>query len=149
MIIQPYNHALFGQIAIDMGADMHAASQYAHLPYSYVATEKLSKQIDQRTLAGWLAFCDNKPAGMLIVSLSDYFFCEGKTVSDLLVYVKPEYRHTSAFYRLVRSAEEWAKRQGASSIVYGITAAHNPDVTARAYRKLGYLDRGIYLAKEL
>lgn len=70
-------------------------------------------------------------------------------VSDIGLFVLPEYRNTSASIKLVKLLEEWAKEQGASQLWLGQTTGDDPERVVKFYNRLGYKTQGFNCLKEL
>ena len=70
-------------------------------------------------------------------------------VTDIGVFVLPEYRTTSAAVKLVKHLEEWARKQGASELWLGQTTGDDPERVVKFYNRLGYQTQGFNCLKEL
>tara|TARA_R100001129_G_scaffold152652_1_gene115142 strand:- start:1036 stop:1494 length:459 start_codon:yes stop_codon:yes gene_type:complete len=80
---------------------------------------------------------------------SHYFAPKVKVAYDFIVYVHPSKRGGIAAVRLLKKYEEWAKRAGASEIVFGVSAGINNDKAEKFYRGLGYDQSAAVFKKEM
>lgn len=86
-------------------------------------------------------------AGMVVVCVVETFFGPDRMAEDLVFFVAPQHRGTSAAVRLIRMAETWAAAVGARFLRMGITTGTNTDSTARFLTRLGFSDAGMLLAR--
>jgi GNAT superfamily N-acetyltransferase len=87
--------------------------------------------------------------GYVCAVVHESIFNDKLRVSDIGLFVLPDYRHTSASIKLVRLLEEWAIKQGASQIWLGQTTGDEPDRVVKFYNRLGYKTQGFNCLKEL
>lgn len=67
-----------------------------------------------------------------------------KTCSELIVYIKPEYRGNSRrFIEAVRALERLAVDEGCVNIRLGATIGYKDDSVLKAYERLGYKVSGV------
>lgn len=92
---------------------------------------------------------DGELVGMMVICIVERFFGDGKFVTDLTLYVKPPYRGSLAFPRLVQAAERWARDQGVFKVVFGVSTEIHPQETVHAYQRMGYTLNGYTLTKWL
>lgn len=76
--------------------------------------------------------------GMALGFLVPYFFSAELYAADLVIYVAPENRGSSAALRLVKSFEDWAFGNGAREVVLGVSTGINTAQAVCVYEKLGY-----------
>lgn len=76
--------------------------------------------------------------GMMAGACAEAFFGREKYASDLVTYVKPEFRGSSAFVRLVKAFETWARAQGAIDVILGVSCELEMEKTRKVYEKIGY-----------
>lgn len=86
-------------------------------------------------------------AGMMVCVLSERWFSYEKFATDLTLYVKPEFRGTSAFPRLVGVFEQWAKAQGVHDFTLGVSTEIHPGKTVGAFERMGYTLAGYTMVK--
>lgn len=61
-----------------------------------------------------------------------------KIASDLLLYVVPELRGSSAALKLIYTYREWAKSIGCKEVRLSVASGVNQDRTCGLYKKLGF-----------
>ena len=94
--------------------------------------------------------CDaERIVGYTCAVVHECIFNDRIRVTDIGVFVLPEYRSTAAAVKLVKHLEEWAKKQGASEIWLGQTTGDNPELVVKFYNRLGYKTQGFNCLKEL
>lgn len=87
------------------------------------------------------------PIGMLAVGCVPMIFCSERTVDDVVFFVHPDWRGTTAALRMLRHMEPWAKARGATAIRMGVTTGTNPAQTIRFLDRFGYKLTGWLLTK--
>jgi GNAT superfamily N-acetyltransferase len=136
---------------LDLARAMHGESP-AYAPYPFEAKE-LSKWIALcRDADDWLciiAWEDDRPIGFMAVGAVAMLFSASQTVDDLALYVVPDRRGTTAALRLLRMMEPWAKAMGAKAIRMGVTTGINQAQTVKFLERLGYVQTGVLLTKQL
>ena len=101
-----------------------------------------------KTLA--LAACDQgRIVGFTVGIVHESIFNDRVRVSDIGVFVLPEYRASRIAKDLIGHLEKWAKEQGASEIWLGQTTGDNPELVAKYYNRLGYKTKGFNCVKEI
>jgi GNAT superfamily N-acetyltransferase len=81
---------------------------------------------------------DGKLVGVAAMMAGERWFGPERYATDLMVYVKPEYRGGRAFILLVRALESWAMDFGIEELTLGVSAGISDEVAVRAYQRLGY-----------
>lgn len=139
MLVRPAKREDIDKI-IDMVYSMLNESVYAFLPFD---REKVRR--------GIIAFIE-KPdkycffvaeegkilSGILGGYLTDYYFCQEKLACDSVLFVKPEYRGSSAAMKLVRTFRDWAASRKAREVCLGVSSGVNLERTNRFYEKMGF-----------
>lgn len=134
---------------LELGAALHAESpRYSRMPYS---PKKVARTAMFLIGAGGalVAESEGKIIGFMGSMVSEHWFSEAKIASEISFYVTPEHRLRGAAPRLLRTAEEWARGEGAEEIVTGTSTEINADTTALFYEKMGYARTGYQFAKRL
>lgn len=85
--------------------------------------------------------------GMLAVGCVPMLFSSQRTVDDIVLYVHPAWRGTTAAVRMVRHMEAWAKARGGVAIRIGITTGTNNEAAARFLERFGYERTGLLMTK--
>lgn len=70
--------------------------------------------------------------------VSEQLLSYDKYATDTGIYILPEHRGGTAFVRLVRAFEAWAKEQGATEVQLGVSTGINTDRTVCIYERLNY-----------
>lgn len=96
-----------------------------------------------------LAWDANELIGYTCGVLHENIFNERLRVTDIGVYVKPEYRAGSVSRRLIANLETWAIQQGAKELWLGQTTGDDYDQVIKYYNRLGYKTKGFNCVKEL
>ena len=96
-----------------------------------------------------LAISNNKIIGFMAVVKGVYFFSTKPKISDIGLFVLPEFRGTSAAIKLLKAVEAWAKENNISDICIGQTTAVNMEKTQQFYNRLGYKTVGFNTIKHL
>lgn len=99
---------------IRLGGRMHEESVYNYLEYSPEKCYEFGINALENDKILWLvAEIAGEVVGMLGASIQEIYFADGLVANDYLVYVVPEKRGSSVFYRLVKAYQEWADEKGA------------------------------------
>lgn len=136
------------EACVELGRALHQESpRYRDLPYNEDAIHKLAHLcFTNPDYAAFVAEKDGEVIGMLSGAISSYFFCNLKFAADFTFYVQPEFRGTSAAFRLLSAFSLWAKIMGCREVRFGVTTAIKPELAGRLYTKMGFVPEGtIYL----
>jgi GNAT superfamily N-acetyltransferase len=96
-----------------------------------------------------LAFINDELVGYTCGVLHENVFNDVLRVTDIGVFVLPQYRKLDVAKVLIEHLEKWAKDNNAKEIWLGQTTGDNVDVVAEYYRRLGFNIRGFNAVKEL
>jgi GNAT superfamily N-acetyltransferase len=121
----------------------------AEFSYARLEKHKILQLYKNPNAIAFLAIDDDKIVGFMAAMVHEYFFSNRKRVSDLGLYVLPEYRGSRAALKLVKSLETWAKQTGADDLHLGQTTAVDIDKTRQFYERLGYKTVGFNTIKHL
>lgn len=92
---------------------------------------------------------DGQIVGMVAGGAAEDFFGPDMFGADLVLYVTPEKRGSSAAMRLVRAFETWCFANPAvTEITLGVSTGVHAEATVRMYEKLGYRLIGYTLVKQ-
>ena len=133
-----------------MGEDMHNESpRFQAHQFNLQKSASLLKDIDYSE-NGILLVAEEHDTlvGMLIGIVSTLPFCDGLVANELVVYVAPEYRGSSACIKLIKRFEEWATSKGVDEIILGVSTEVEADRTHKLYERLGYTHNGTSLIKK-
>jgi len=81
--------------------------------------------------------------------LHENVFNDRLRVTDIGVYVKPEYRAGAVSKRMIDHLEKWAKEKGAKELWLGQTTGQEVTQIEKYYNRLGYTTKGFNCVKEL
>ena len=128
---------------VAMGRALHAESpRYREMRFDAEKVRRLARDMLGTLLGGntcvLVAETGGEIVGMCALVLSERWFGPDLFVTDLTVYVKPEPRGSSAFVRMVRAMEAWARAQHALELDIGVSTDIGTDRTVCAYLRLGY-----------
>lgn len=136
---------------LEMGRDMHAESpRFRDLHYSEQKVADRAHHLVIGFEGGLLvAEIEGKIVGMLAFFVGEHFFGRDKFAADMCVYVKPEHRGSTVFFRLVGAFEAWATALGVKELILGTSTGVNTDLTVRALQKVGYVPFSTGLLKKV
>ena len=92
---------------------------------------------------------DEQVVGLLGVVLTSMYFSTDIVVKDILFYVHPEFRGSSAALRMIKAAEEWGVLYGAAEAQLGVSGEIDTERTVCFFKRLGYNDCAVQLRKGL
>lgn len=105
--------------------------------------QMLGTETGRSMFALFLAWSDaGMPIGFVIGYISPHFFSTTYYAQDMALYVRPDWRGTSAAYRLLNAFKEWAVDSGAAVIRLGITTGVKEQATGRLYERMGFSRAG-------
>ncbi len=137
------------QDCIDMGRASHKESQY-HLPYDPDRVKNLYlNSINNPMYKVFLAFEADELVGGTAVQVGQYNYSYQHFVQDIVTYVYPKHRGTSAGIKLYKAVYEWAKQIGASEVRLDFQFSDNVDQMTNFYKRLGYEPNGHRYSKKV
>lgn len=68
---------------------------------------------------------------------------------ELLLYVLPEKRKTSAALRLIKAWESLARGRGAKAMSVGSSTGYRTETVMKLYERQGYAPSGVSMRKDL
>lgn len=133
---------------LELGREIHKESRFRDEPYN--------EQKCWTALDGTLRYPDNvfiayddQFRGFILVRMGFEFFNDIKRASDMALYVKPEFRGTSLFVKLIHAAEKWAKENGAFDLTINHNTGIDVEKASSSFTKLGFTEHGRIFSKEL
>jgi len=132
---------------IALGARMHDESpRFRKFDYR---PQKLRALAERVIPAGgaFVAEVSGRIVGMFVGFIAEQYFGNARYASDLLVYVAPEHRGGSAFPRLFKAWESWARSQDVDEICLGIGTEVTAERTMVLYERLGYRRAGYLMVR--
>ena len=124
-------------------------SMLSHTTLGVATLAKIRALVNSPITLAMLAIKDDVLVGFVCGVVHESVFNTTKRVSDIGLYVAPEYRSSEIAAVLVEHLETWAMRVGASQVWLGQTTGDNPRVVERFYNQLGYKTKGFNCLKEL
>jgi GNAT superfamily N-acetyltransferase len=97
----------------------------------------------------YIATADDKCVGFICGIMYENIFNDVIRVSDIGVFVLPEYRRTSIATDFINKLEQWAKMKKANQLWVGQTTGTNIEGTKLFYEKLGFELTGVNAMKEI
>ena len=130
------------QDCIEMGRESHKESQY-HLPYDPDRVRNLYlNSIKNPMFKVFLAFEADELIGGIAVSVGQYNYNWQHFVQDIVTYVYPGHRGTSAGIKLYKAVYQWAKQIGASEVRLDYQFLDENPKIEKFYERLGYKPYG-------
>lgn len=124
------------------------AEKGPHLQYDEEEVKATCRQVlgdmDREYLNIFLVYRDHEPLGFIYASCGKYLFNKQRYAQQELLYIRPAYRHTRAFLKLIRAFEEWARLR--SSVEIWMGSAHNKTL-GNILPRIGYPEVGTYHKK--
>jgi GNAT superfamily N-acetyltransferase len=138
MTIRPFRHDDVDDL-IAMSTRMHEESAYSFLPFDSPKVAKLILAYVEypETYGGFVAEAAGGLAGMIGGYVSDYFFCNEKIASDMVLFVEKKFRGTRTAFGLIRAFEQWASERGARELCMGVSTEVCTEGTGRLYEHMG------------
>lgn len=133
---------------IKLGGMIHQESRFSAEPYDMEKCWKILDATLTRPDRFFVAY-DTEFKGFALMTIGAEFFNEIKRATDLALYVKPEFRGTSLFVKLILAAEKWAKENGAVELTIKHNTGIETDKAVSSFTKLGFDDCGRIFSKEL
>lgn len=96
-----------------------------------------------------LALDEDKIVGFICGVVHESVFNETKRVTDIGLFVLPEYRVGDIATKLISHLEKWSRDQQAQQLWMGQTTGDSPRVVERFYNRLGFKTQGFNCLKEL
>lgn len=126
---------------LSLAEQMHADSQYAHIPFDAIAMTDVLSHSFCYTQTHYVAAVikEGKTVAGMIGLIEPYLFNRQYYVArDIGLFVTPNQRNAVFAKALINDFEDWAKQRGASDVVLGATAAVDFERTTDFYQRLGY-----------
>ncbi len=133
---------------LELAQRSHAESRYSVLPFDRAAAQRYVNVLDGDKAAGWVV--ENSKGqiiGFTCMQMMPFVFNSVPNPVNVITYVVPEMRHTSAFAKLITAAERWARKR-ATHMSLGISGPEDVDRVVRGYEKMGFVRGGVFMRKE-
>lgn len=134
-----------------LGKDMYLESNYTSVSFSEDKLALIGVQClnDPVWIVRVAEHSDGSIIGMFVGYISQFIFSFDLIASDFVLYVKPEYRGTSAAIRLIAEYVRWAKEREAKIVNIGTTTGVATAETTAFYKKLGFTQIGAVFRMEV
>lgn len=135
---------------LELGRIMHEESSFRVHPFvpERVAALATVCMTDSRFVA-FVAERDGRIMGMFVGLIGDHYFSDATYATDMLLYVHPQDRGSTAAIRLMSTFEKWAVDKGCCEIRVGAATGIDPQKTDRFFRGIGYSQCGIQYLKRI
>lgn len=124
------------------------AENGAHLQYDEEEVKytcnMVRRDLEREFLNIFLVYKDHEPIGFIYASCGKYLFNKQRYAQQELIFIRPAFRHTRAFLKLVSAFEEWARLRSAVEIWMG--SAHSKTFS-NILPRIGYPEVGTYHKK--
>lgn len=132
---------------IRLGRAMHEESpRFRDWAFADEKAAALAQNIVGGAGLALVAVKDGEVIGMLASVVAEHFFSYAPYAADLVVYVTPAHRGSSACYRMVRQWDQACSEVVVESVL-GISTDVAPERTRKLYEKLGYKLSGYIMVK--
>lgn len=138
MTVRDFTHTDIDRL-IELGRLAHEESEYRVMTFDENKCRSLCEMIIATpSFIGIVAEKDGQIVGCLVAIVSLAYFSDEKTGGDFLVYVMPEHRGSSAFYRLCQEYVFQARVKGARLIFLRNTTGIMPEKVGEIYERMGF-----------
>lgn len=139
MIVRPPESADWPQV-LRLAGDMHHETDFRRYRFSVEKVEKLYDALlaDRENFFAVVAEHQDQLVGFMGAFVCEHFFSYDRYASEMLFYVSPEWRGSSAALRMVRAFEAWGETKDVLDLMTGVSSGVAVDRTSRFYEKLGY-----------
>jgi len=152
MIVRSYSPEDLAEMTV-LSASMHAESpEHVHLEFSPNSVMEIGDLCTTNPDFQCLVVRrkqDSPIVGAIAGFVAPHFYGPDRYASDLIFYVYPPYRGSTAAARLLASFEKWAQSRGAKRFQPGSFTRIDPARTAKFYRGMGFREAGTIFVKDL
>jgi GNAT superfamily N-acetyltransferase len=119
---------------------IQAEGRYKDFSINYEKLENLyyNQFAEDPVVKVFYAVDGNELVGFGAFVITSHYFTDELIASDIIVYVRPERRGSSAAVKIIKKYILWAKEQKASHTTLGISSGIHPEKTKRFYERLGF-----------
>lgn len=135
---------------VEFGAQLHAESRFARLPYSVDKCRALAASMvaEPDGHCALIAERGGEPIGVMLGFIDEHFFTDARVASDVMLYIVPQCRGGLAGPRLLDHFTAWALSKQVEMVEIGISTGVNVEASTRLYQRLGYRPVGIVFELE-
>lgn len=129
---------------IELGAEMHAEGAFGELDYCRDKCRRFGQRYinSPQTHFALCAYQDDELVGMIMGSITPYYFGNDTIASDQLWYVKQGRRGSMLGVKLLKAFRSWARENNASEVCVGVSTAVDLDRTHKLLSRLGFTHVG-------
>ncbi len=127
---------------LELGREIHEESRLSGLSYD---AQKLRQSLEgmfahqKGTHCLLLAISGNGDiAGVMLGYITEYFFSRDRVATNIVFYVRPEYRGSSAAAKLVMAFRTWAANRDAAEVSVNITSGIRMEKFHSFLMKMGF-----------
>jgi len=138
---------------LPLATEMFHRSQYAHLTFD---RDKLFKVLEKAInkpayFLGVAETSEGEITGFLFGQMEHFFFAKEPFAQNILFFVHPQSRGSSAASKLIVTFRKWAAKRGAHELVVGTGESEGQDLekTDRFLRKMGLEPTGGHYVQRL
>jgi GNAT superfamily N-acetyltransferase len=119
---------------------IQAETRYKDFSINYEKLENLYyNQFDENPIIKvFYALDGDELVGFGAFVITAHYFTDELIASDIIVYVRPERRGSSAAVKILKNYILWADQQKATHITLGISTGIHPEKTQAFYERLGF-----------
>lgn len=132
---------------IELGRKLHAESHFNDQPYDVNRCWSLLEATIKLPEKYFIAF-DEDFRGFIIMQIQQHYFSGCKWASDFCLYILPEHRNGLLAPKLIKEAESWAERNGATEMTIFHNTGINTEKATSFFNKFGYKTKGYIFTKE-
>lgn len=141
------------QAILLLGQQMMEESRFAEYAFNPEKTRQLiTRMIERQPDTDCILLAerdDGAVVGMLAGYVMDFFFCNGYVAQDRVYYVLPEYRGSSAAFKLILAFRRWAENKRVVELCINMSVAIDMERFNKFMTHLGFSRCGANFALRL
>ena len=141
------------QSILALGQKMMEESRFADQKFNPEKTLKLiARMMDRQPDTDCILLAEREDGiivGMLAGYIMDFFFCDGYVAQDRVYYVLPEYRGSSAAFKLILAFRRWAESKKVTELSINMSVAIDMERFNKFMTHLGFSCCGSNFAMRL
>lgn len=129
-----------------------AESRFSHIPLDPARCARvveIAQQNPHMFFTQYKVTDEGEFVALMIGQIENLYFADAKQASDVVFYVREDYRGSPWFVKTLRHFERWAKDMGCSFVKLMPNSGINTETMPRFYSKLGYDHVGYIFSKEI
>lgn len=134
-------------VTADVLADM---PNYANVEYDRDhARHMLTQYINLPCLGVFFKEVNGEVVGLYIGVVGPQWFSPAIELSEIMLWVRKDYRPADLGRRLIKVAEEWGISKGAKKVFLAAASGYETDRVIKLYNRMGYKDFSRIACKEV